>query len=76
METETDMETEMDMEMETETHNTQTWTWPWKRTWTWNWQTFAKYFIRRNCLDTMTWNASEISWRNFQWRYYTCSAPS
>jgi hypothetical protein len=69
METETDMETEMDIETETETDNTQTWTWPRKRTWTWNWQTFSKYFIWHNCPDNAIWNASEISRRNFQWRY-------
>jgi hypothetical protein len=66
-ETETDMETEMDMK--TETDNTRTWTWPRKRTWTRNWRTLAKYFIWRNCPDSTIWNASEISRRNFQWRF-------
>ncbi len=61
MEIETDMETELDMETETETDNT--------RTWTWNWRTFVKYFTQRNCPYSAIWNASEIAWRNFQWRY-------
>jgi hypothetical protein len=30
---------------------------------------FAKYFIRRNCPYSAIWNSSEISRRNFQWRY-------
>jgi hypothetical protein len=63
MEIETDMEMETDMETETETDNTLTWTWPRTRTWTWNWQTFANYFIRRNCPYSAIWNASEIQWR-------------
>jgi hypothetical protein len=66
METKTNMETEMDMEMET--NNTR------KRTWTWNWRTFAKYFIRRNCPNSAIWNASEISRRNFQWRFILVAA--
>jgi hypothetical protein len=69
METETNIETETDMETEKETDNTRKWTWPWKRTWTWHWRTFAKYFILRNCPNSAIWNATEISWRNFQWRY-------
>jgi hypothetical protein len=69
METETNRETETNMETDTETDNTRKWTWPWKRTWTLNWQTFAKYFIQCNCPNSTIWNASEISWRNFQWRY-------
>jgi hypothetical protein len=71
METETDMEMETDTETETEkeTDNTRTWKWPWIQTWTWNWRTFAKYFIWRNCPYSAIWNDSEISRRNFQWRY-------
>jgi hypothetical protein len=63
------METETDMETEMETDNTWTWTWPRTQTWTRNWQTFAKYFIRRNCPYSAIWNASELSRCNFQWRY-------
>jgi hypothetical protein len=63
------MERETDMETEMETDDTRTWTWPQTWTWTWNWRTFAKYFIRHNCPYSAVWNASEISWRNFQWRY-------
>ncbi len=66
MKKEREVETETAMETETETDNTRTWTGP--RTRTWNWQTFAKYFIRRNCPYSTIWNASEISRRNFQWR--------
>jgi hypothetical protein len=63
METETNMEMETDMETEMETHSTRKWTW------TWNWRTFAKYFIWRNCPSIAIWNVSEISRRNFKWRY-------
>jgi hypothetical protein len=69
METETEVETETAMETETETDNTQTWTGPRTRAWTWNWRTFAMYFIWRNCPYSAIWKASEISLRNFQWRY-------
>jgi hypothetical protein len=69
MKTETNMETETDIETEMEIDNTRKWTWPQKRTWTWKRQTFAKYFICRNCPNNAIWNASEISWRNFQWCY-------
>jgi hypothetical protein len=69
MKTEREVETETAMDTETETDNTRTWTEPRTRTWTWNWQTFAKYFIRRNCPYSAIWNASEISRRNFQWHF-------
>ncbi len=69
MQTESEVEMETAMETESETDNTGTWTGPWTWTRTWNWRTFAKYFIRRNCPYSAIWNASEISWRNFQWCY-------
>jgi hypothetical protein len=51
------------METETEIDNTQT------QAWTWNWRTFKKYLIRRNNPYSTIWIASDISRRNFQWRY-------
>jgi hypothetical protein len=47
--------------METKTDDT--WTW------TWNCGTFAEYLIWRNSPDSVVWIFSDISWRNFQWRY-------
>jgi hypothetical protein len=62
---ETDMETEMDMEMEMETDNT--------RTWIWTGHGIDEHLLSisygASCPYSAIWNASEIAWRNFQWRY-------
>ncbi len=44
---------ETETDMETKTETDNTGTWTWPHKRTWKW----------------IWNASEISWRNFQWHY-------
>jgi hypothetical protein len=51
---ETQTEIETQMDMETETETD---------------NKIAKYFIWRHCPYSAIWNVSEISRRNFQWRY-------